>query len=181
MTPRTVGILLLKLWGLICLVEGFVAILGTGVLPFAPHVAAEPGFDRYVLLTAALGGIVNLALGVGLLTGAQWLVAIIDSNARTSEDVAGRYSLAELQSLLFGAVGVYFAVSALRDIGTLVYAIARQPAWDSTGRWAYLLEGRQEQLAGAAVQFVVAVVLMISRSTLASWWSRVRPMSSQSE
>ncbi|HYK03119.1 MAG TPA: hypothetical protein VE974_15270 [Thermoanaerobaculia bacterium] len=177
MTVRTLGILLLKLWGLISLLGGLISLASFALLLAVAPDTGDPGMNRYMHMTTALGAVVVVAFGTILLLGARRIVSIIYPG--TDADAAAvpeRYTPAELQSVAFGAVGAYLAISALRDIAELVYTIARQPDWDTTGQLTYMMERRQEDLAGAAVQLVLAVVLLFSRSALASAWSRARPM-----
>lgn len=177
MTIRTLGILLLKLWGLFSLVGGLISLAGLALLMAAASGTGDPGMNRYMHLTTALSAVVSLAFGAILLFGAGSIMRMIYPDA--DPEAAGgfdRYTPAELQSVAFGAVGAYLAISALRNIAELVYAIARQPDWDTTGQLTLLMEQRQEELAGAVVQLILAVVLLFSRSALASAWSRLRPM-----
>jgi hypothetical protein len=182
MTIRALGVLLLKLWGVISFAGGLISLVNLGLLLAAASGVGDAGMNRYVHLTTALNAVVMVAFGAILLFGARPIMRVIHPEADSeAEAVPGRYTLGELQSVAFGAVGAYLAISALRDIAELVYAIARQPDWDTTGDLRYLLAQRQEDLAGAAVQLVFAVVLLFSRSTLASAWSRLRPMTPQSD
>lgn len=180
MTIRTLGILLLKLWGLLSFVGGLISLVSLALLVAAAPETGDAGMNRYMHLTTALSAVVSLAFGAILLFGAGSIVRMIYPDA-DSEAAGGfdRYTLADLQSVAFGAVGAYLAISALRNIAELVYAIARQPDWDTTGQLTLVLEQRQEELAGAAVQLLFAVVLLFSRSALASAWSRLRPMTPQ--
>jgi hypothetical protein len=98
MTPRTIGVLLLKLWGLMSVVDGFVGVFGAALAAFGP--AVEPGMNRYVLLTTAFGAIVNLVLGAVLLIGASRLVAIVEPEVDASDIAVRQCGLAELKSLL---------------------------------------------------------------------------------
>ena len=178
MTIRTLGILLLKLWGLMWLIGGVVSFANMMVMAVQTP-GSDPGADRFIRMTGGLTAVVMIAAGTLLLLGARRIVSMIYPDAEAETPIVpDRYSLAELQSVVFGGVGAFLAISALRNMAELIYAIARQPAWDTTGRLAYAMEGRQEDLAGAAVQLVFAVLLLFSRSALAAGWARLRPMKS---
>jgi hypothetical protein len=175
MTIRTLGTLLLKLWGLTWLAGGLIGLMNVGVLLSAWPRAIEPA-TQYHIATAA-NAIVSIVLGTILLLGARPIVAVLDRDGDAEAPaLSGQYSLAELQSVAFGGVGAFLAISALRNIAVLVYAIVQRPAWDSagTGQVAFLLASQQKELIGAAVQLVFAVVLLFSRSALATGWSRLR-------
>ena len=176
---RSVAILLLKLWGLYSLVNGAFGIVHA-LLPLVSGISSADPMSRYVLLNSGLGAILNLVLGTFLLLAPERIVDLILPEPESGVDSAGaappRYELHELQALLFGAAGAYLAILALGDIGQLVYAIARQPPWDQGGQFAFTLQQQQEELAGAAVHLVFAVVLLANRRALAGVWSRVHPM-----
>jgi hypothetical protein len=177
MTIRTLGILLLKLWGFISFMGGLISLVSFALLLATAPDGGDPGMNRYMHLTTALSAVVRIAFGAILLFGARGIMSVIYPDADSeAAAVPDRYTLVDLQSVAFGAVGAYLAISALRDIAELAYTIARQPDWDATGQLTYVMERRQEDLAGAAVQLLLAVVLLFSRSTLASAWSRLRPM-----
>ncbi|MDQ3282052.1 MAG: hypothetical protein M3Q69_11635 [Acidobacteriota bacterium] len=177
MTVRTLGVLLLKLWGVLRLVDGFTGVLGLGLAAFLPAEMSQPGMRRYVLLSGGLTLVVNLAIGALLLTGAERIMAMI--GVRDDEPLAvtpDTYSARDLQSVVFGGIGVYLAIVSVSSILQIVYRIARQPAWNGAQQLQFLLARDQEQLAGAAAALVCAVILLVNRSALAGLWARVHPM-----
>jgi hypothetical protein len=164
----------LKLWGLVSLVNGIIGILNAGLSTASPAPTGA-AMHRYVLMTTALGAVLSIVLGAVLLLAASRILTLLGVADDDSASAPLRsYGPAQLQGLVFGGVGVYLAIAALRNIGELVFAIVRLREWASTGQLNYLLETRQEALAGAAVQLVAAVVLLFNRSALASVWSSVR-------
>ena len=182
MTIRALGTLLLKLMGLTWLIGGFVSLANMLVMVVQTPGSGDGGMDRYVRMTGGLTAVLLIAVGTLLLLGADRIVRMIYPDAEAETPIVpDRYSVAELQSVVFGGVGAFLAITALRQVAELVYAIARQPAWDTTGTLRFAMESRQEDLAGAAVQLVFAVVLLFSRSALAAGWARLRPMKSEPE
>ena len=174
MSIRDLGVLLLKLWGLVCLVSGAVAALQL-LLP-SP---GEEGLDRFTWMIGGLGAVTSIALGAVLLISAEGIVSfILPREVREEGAVATTYTAAEWQSLVFGGVGAYFAVDALRDIARLSYTLARGPKWDPSGAYEYALRGYGGELAGAVVQLIAAVVVLAGRRGLAAIWARVHPMGS---
>ncbi len=179
MTIRTLGTLLVKLLGLTWLIGGIVSLANMLAMLVQVPGGVEVGMDRYLRMSGGLSAVLLIAGGTVLLLGAGRIMSMIYPDADAEGPIVpDRYSLAELQSIVFGGVGAFLAITALRQVAELVYAIARQPAWDTTGQLAYALQGRKEELVGAAVQLVFAVVLLFSRSALAAGWSRLRPMKS---
>lgn len=175
MSIREIGILLLKLWGLYCLVMGAIVILQL-VLYFMPGGAPA---ERLAWMTSALGAVTNFALGAVLLLSSDQIVELILPQRRDSADAPlVPYSPSEVQTVLFGGLGAFLAIAALRDIAQLAYAIYRQPAWDNTGTFAYLQATRQEEMAGAVAQLAFAIVLLAGRRGLAAMWARIHPMGS---
>ena len=178
MTIRATGILLLKVWGVVSLVAGLIGLLNTALLFFVRQPTSSDGM-RSVLLINGSGAAVSLALGAVLLFGARRIIALIVAEEDATVLVPDGYNLVELQSVVFGGVGVFLAISALRNVAELVYAIVRRPAWDSTGQFAYLIQRNHQELAGAAVQLAFAAALLLNRSALASAWSHARARTSE--
>lgn len=171
--PREIATVLLKVWGVILLVNGAQGVLG--VLPMA--MSSNAADLRLPMMSAATAAIVTLVAGAAVLLGAAAIARWIGANGSASADATpGRYTVRDLQSLAFGAIGVYLAIGALREIATIVYTLMRQPAWDETGALTYLFADRKADLAGAAVQLIAATLLLVTRSMLAAAWDRRRPM-----
>ena len=176
MRARDIGAALLKIWGVILLVRGVLTLVSLLPMAFSPM---DENL-QFALRGNGLNGIVALVAGVALLVSADAILRLIGVGDETEADVLpGRYSAAELQSLVFGGLGVYFAIGALRDIATLVYTILRKPEWDSTNAMPYLFQHAQNDLVGAAVQLIAAIILLVNRRMLATAWHRMRPMASQ--
>lgn len=181
-TICTMAELLLKVWGLTWLAGGLIALVNTALLASGLTPTSNDAIDRYATLTSGLSVVVNLALGTFLLLGARSVVRWLGLAGEGPEPLAlGRYTLPQIQSVVFGGVGAFFLIAALRDVGELVYAVARQPAWDTTGEFAYVMERHQNELAGAAAQLVCSAVLLLNRSVLAALWSRVNSTGAREE
>ena len=174
MNLRALGVLLLKLWGLYSLIVGAVAALQL-VLYLAPMGA---GAERYPWMAGGLAAVTNLAVAAVLLTSAEQIVGFIMPARADEAGTLGTYSPAEVQTVVFGGVGAYFAISGLANLARLIYGIARHPQWDLTGTFGFALQSQQEQLAGAVVQIIAAVILLFGRRGLAATWARVHPMGS---
>lgn len=175
MTPRTLAILLLKLWGVISLVSGLTASLNSTLL-FTVMLGDEEWSGRFLAMTHALRAVTQVALGAALLIAAPRLASWIDPGSEEGSGEAEPFTLEQLQMVAFGALGVFFLVGAVRDIAELVYAIIRHPVWDERGSLVAVFDARQADLAGAVVQLVASVVLLFDRAALASTWARLRPM-----
>jgi hypothetical protein len=173
MNARTLATVLLKVWGVILLVNGAIGLVN--VLPMA--MSSHAGDLRLPMMSAATGALVTVIAGAAVLVGASAIARAIGLNEPgTGDATPAHHDSRELQSLAFGAVAIYLAIGALRDLATIAYTLLRQPAWDQTGALAYLLADRQSDLAGAGVQLVAAAILFVTRSMLAAAWDRARPM-----
>lgn len=175
MDIRSLGILMLKFWGLVSLVWGVTSMINLLLVFVGPIGQSDLTAIGYGIMSNGLAALLTVLLGVILLARAQGIVTLILPNPSVPGE-SYSYTAVDLESVVFGGLGVYFAINALRDIGTLVYAIAYRPEWEEEGRLLGALETHQAQLAGAAVQLVVAVILLIRRNELARLWSRIRPM-----
>ncbi|HEX2833376.1 MAG TPA: hypothetical protein VHW00_10195 [Thermoanaerobaculia bacterium] len=165
MTLRGLGILLLKLWGLKLLVSGLITALGTiSMFAVSTERNAQPGV--YMML-AGLNIVTMLLLGLLLFLGAPKIVGLLAPEDGDEPGALPNLSAAQVQAIAFAAVGVFFALSALRDIGQLVYAIVRLPEWDETGTYETLIGEHRATLIGAVVQLVAAIVLVWKRYSLA--------------
>ena len=175
MNLRALGILLLKLWGLYALISGGLAALQL-VMYLAPM---GTGVERYPWMATGLATVTNLGMAAVLLTSAEQIVGLILPARADEAGTVGTYSPAEVQSIVFGGVGAYFAISGLANLARLIYGIVRHPKWDETGMFASALQSQHEQLAGAIVQLIAAVILLFGRRGLAATWARVHPMGSE--
>jgi hypothetical protein len=178
MPMRALAVVLLKVWGVLWIVGGCAALLQQAAFFAMP---GDASMQRMVWVGGLLGVVTSFAGGAVLLFGAEWIADRIGLREGGADAAAPRYTLPELQSIVFGALAVYFAVSALRNIGALAYAILQQPLPNASGPFGPRLLDRQPELAGAVTQLVAAVVLLFTRSRLASLWARVRPMPEGSE
>jgi hypothetical protein len=170
---RSLAIVLLKVWGVLWIVSGCSALLQQAAFFAMP---GDASMQRLVWVGGLLGVVTSFAGGAVLLFGAEWIVDRIGLREGGADAAAPRYTLPELQSIVFGALAVYFIISALRELGTLVYAILRQPLRNPPGDFGWMPIDRQPELAGALTQLVAALVLLFARSRLASLWARIRPM-----
>jgi hypothetical protein len=145
----------------------------------AQLVAADETMVRFAFMTQGINSVLTLVLGAVLVLYAERIVDVIDRRQNVEgAPPSERYTLTELQSLAFGGIGAYLAISALRDIGALVYVIARNAAMDNPDSMSFVLQNHQTQLVGAAVQLIAAVVLLFKRAALAAAWARIHPMGS---
>lgn len=170
MTLRGLGVLLLKLWGLKLLVSGLITALGI-VSMFLTASGREAQPATYTML-AALNVVTILLFGLALFLGAQKIVGLIAPEDDDSPGALPNLSATQIQAIAFAAVGAYFALNALHDIGQLVYGIVRLPAWDETGTFESLLGEQRQMLVGAVVQLVAAIVLVWKRYSLALLFER---------
>ena len=182
MTVRSLGVLLLRLWGLWWVVGGCARLLNLAVIPFVPAEMAQPGMQRVFLLSTGLGAATSLLFGTALLVGAERIMHVIGYGSDEELHVRGDVDTTRnLQSVAFGALGVYLAILALSEIARLVYTIARLPKWDQARELGSVVAQNQEALAGAAAQLIFAVALLVNRNALASLWARVHPMRAEGE
>lgn len=107
MSVRALGILLLKLWGLVTLVSGATAAVSLTFEAFLPMLRANDPLIRYALMNNGRGAAVSLLMGVALLFGAERIVSIVAPTETHDLGVVSSYTLPELQSLVFGGLGVY--------------------------------------------------------------------------
>ena len=174
MSVRSLGVLLLKVWGVIWVVSGLDTIVSLIGLAFNLPETAVPD-QRYVVMSAGLSPLMTFVFGLLLVVLPERVIALIVPNDVDAQQIrAESYSLAEWQATAFGAVAVFFLISALRDIGTLVYSIARTTSWDQVGNLTEVFRNQQSELAGAAIQLVAAAVLLVKRSFFAQTWLRLR-------
>ncbi|MEA2464634.1 MAG: hypothetical protein QOJ98_2381, partial [Acidobacteriota bacterium] len=71
MTIRTLGILLLKLWGLVSFVGGLISLVSFALSLYVASGTGDPAMNRYMHLTTALGVGTRVAFGALLLFGAR--------------------------------------------------------------------------------------------------------------
>lgn len=176
MTIRAVAIILIRLWGLSTLVYGLFGLIAV-VLP--PYAAQADATTRQFLALSLTGSIVSLVVATVLLTATERIADWIAPEPVSAID-PDHYSTADLQAIAFGAVGAYLLIHGVADAVALLYAIARQPAWDAQNQFAYALEGRQQDLARATVQLILAAILLLNRRALAAFRDKLRATPSTS-
>jgi hypothetical protein len=175
MSLRSLGVLLLRLWGFYLLVGVVTGGVSLAVTIMHPSSGIDQSLSGFVFMSNGAALVVRALVAIGLLVGAERIVDVLQI-ANSGNEPRNPFSLADLQSMAFGAVGVYLAITALGEIATLVWIIARHPAWDESRSFAYVFDKEQERLVGATVRMVLAVILLIRRSAWASLWYRLRPM-----
>ena len=179
MNVRVLAILLLRLWGLVSLVRA-VTMIVSALFMLMPSSQMDEQSLRYALMTYGLSAVVQLALGTVLLLAAPRIAGLLVADADDGDaKLAPPDNFTQLQAVLFGALGVFFAIAALREIAELGYAIVRHPVWDDRGSFGPVFSQKQEAFAGAVVQLIAAAALLINRMALAGAWSRIHPMTSE--
>lgn len=181
MNIHALAILLLRLWALMSLVRG-----ATGIISVLFVVIPSAGFDeqslRYGLMTSGLWAVTQVVFGIVLLLASPKLAGMLVTDVGSpDEELTPPDNTTQLQAVLFGALGVFFALAALREIAELGYAIARHPAWDDRGSFTVVFAEKQAAFAGAVVQLIAAGVLLFNRMALAAAWSRIHPMTNESQ
>jgi hypothetical protein len=176
MTVRTLGVLLLRIWAITMFVG--VAVAAASLL--SPFLDSDPGMDkaaiRFGLMSSGAGLAVALLCGLVLFIWAERIVSVLGV-PEPEAPPEGNYTVGDLQRVAFVAIGAYLGVLALREMFTLVWVIARHPAWDEAGRFAHVFETEQERLVGAVAQLLFAVALLVRPSAWRSVWQAIRPMS----
>jgi hypothetical protein len=167
MTTRSLGVLLLKIWGLSSLVFGAIALIHAGLSRFGSQRLTGEGAASYFMISMT-SGVTNLVLGVLLLIFAKWITSLLVSHTDDANGSGLSITAVELQCVVFGGVAVVLGIKALQSISQLIYTIATQPSWDEMDTFEYLLTHDQEQLVGATVQLIASVVLLVTRHRLSS-------------
>jgi hypothetical protein len=127
-----------------------------------------------MLTSNSFSALLSIAIGAALLAGAGRIVTAI---VRDAEVVATESAnIRDLLSAAFAMLGVFLGIEALREIGQMAFAIARPPEWGDPRWMTSLLQQHQQELVGAVIQLLFAVVLILNAAALAMLWARIHSM-----
>jgi len=171
MTERRLCALVLKIWGLFWLAEALLSVPHMVLLFRSEPFSREQRFQVYSQWTSVIGTASTVIAAVILIAAAERIAAFVVAD----RDLTLPFAPVALEQLAFGLVGAYFLILSLRELAVTIYVLRTKPQWDSTG--AYLWEHSAQSLVGAAVQGVLALVLLLGRRSLARLWLKLHPMS----
>ena len=170
MNAKTLGEVLLRVWGVVLLASA-VASLGSLSLLFEQTSGPDAAEWRTSALSSAAHLFMTLVIGLSLIRGGHALAArLFKDSSGPNEPI----DLATITSLAFSLLGFYFLAVGLRDAIAIGVMLASKASWDETRAYEYFWDRQRQAFVAAIVNIAAGAVLLISRKHLASWWMKLR-------
>ena len=170
MSTRDFAIVGIRILAIYCLVLFLVQLSGLSYVPTIPEAGDRTSF--YMLY--GIPSITLLASGVLLLVFSESFATRIVPETTDGEPVSG--DLQSFQSVLFSAVGLYLAISAVPSIFISVAQTVRWYHLDSSHYTDRTIEFQQVwlPLAGHLCQFLIGCFLFIGSRAVVSHWRKIQ-------
>jgi hypothetical protein len=172
MTNRSLGRAVFRIWGLIWLISGCLA-LPVAVAQLVTRPMADPGMTRYMRFGSVMSIAIYLAGGAVMFLAAARLSALA---FRVEEPLNLGVDAVALQAVAISILGLYFVVHAVPGVVSAIQALIQKPAWNQDSSSGYLWQRQRDNLLGAVVQLVVGVAIFLGGGALSRAWHRLHSL-----
>ena len=174
MSTRAFAAVLLKVWGVLCLMWGTIGLANSiAEWVMQPYSSNDPNMQRFSLFLSAASTLITLGVAFVLLKYGDMVAGAL---VRTDDRFSFGLSPMQLEAVLLGVLGAYLAVAGFRQVAVIGYTLIRRPAWDQTGALAYVWHNQEREVAGAAIDLLAGLLLLFGRKGIAAGWARLHPM-----
>lgn len=167
MTARNLAALLLRLWGLLSIIEIGVSSPNLLVSLAASSTPQQEHFMRAAFWTQSVSVALGLIAGIVVLVAgssiARWIVP-------DDQPLATSMTARQLFLVLIAILGFYFIVNGVQDAARLGALVAGK-GYDETPMLQYLQMHNADALSGAVFNAIAGVALILGRHKLADYAS----------
>ncbi len=167
MTNRSIAALVIRIWGVLWIVDAAVGLANTALQYFTRSIG-DPDVWKYATRMNTLSWVITSLIGIILLARSEAIARVL---CPREESVAVAVDAATLQSIGFSLLAAYLAIGALRGVGTGLYSVLAR-RYDESAR--NIASRGSDYFVGSLVQLGLSLWLFLGTPRLVRFVRRLQ-------